>query len=360
MVLAVDGERGTVQLRPGEDDIRDFEQRRARRLARTEVLANVAAEPAVTADGFRFCVNVNIESLRDFDGFDRTHCDGVGLLRTEFMYLERPQFPSEDEQFRLYRRVLERMEGQPVTLRTLDIGGDKRLPYFKTPPEPNPALGWRGIRITLQWQDLMRVQLRAALRAGAKKPLRILLPMVTSLEEIQLTHEIFDSARASLIEQGHEVERDVPVGMMVEVPSVLFTLHELVRHVDFLSVGTNDLVQYLLAADRDNPWVARLYEPQHPAVVHALAHVAKVANAAQKPCAVCGDIADDPAVVLMLLGMGYDSVSVAPHFMAEIKYALRRTTREQARELARDVLACNDCESVRRTLSAARARLHDD
>lgn len=357
MLLAVDGERGHVQLRPAEADVREFEERRARRVARVEVLSRVAGEPAVTTDGHRFGVQVNIESVRDFDTFDRRHTDGVGLLRTEFLYLERPQFPSEDEQFRLYRRVLERMDGQPVTLRTLDIGGDKRLPYFKTPPEPNPALGWRGIRITLQWQDLMQVQLRAALRAGAGRPLRILLPMVSSIEEIELTHRIFDSARTSLVAQGHDVEREVPVGMMIEVPSVLFALEHLVKHVDFVSVGTNDLVQYLLAADRDNPWVARLYEPQHPAVMRALAHVARVSNAAGKPCAVCGDIADDPAIAVFLLGVGFDSVSVAPNFVAEIKYAVRRTSRADARALADAVLACNDCESVRRTLADARVRL---
>ncbi|MCE9593167.1 MAG: phosphoenolpyruvate--protein phosphotransferase [Planctomycetes bacterium] len=360
LLVAVDGERGSVQLRPGDDDVRDFEQRRSRLEARRGVFAKVAAEPARSADGHRFGVQVNIESLHDFDTFDRTHTDGIGLLRTEFLYLERPQFPSEDEQFRLYRRVMERMEGQVVTLRTLDIGGDKRLPYFKTPAEPNPALGWRGIRITLQWQDLMRVQLRAALRAGAGKPLRILLPMISSIEEVLQTRKIFDSARESLVEQGHDVEREVPVGMMVEVPSVVFTLPDMLKHVDFLSVGTNDLVQYLLAADRDNPWVARLYEPQHPAVVRALASVARDANAAGKPVSVCGDIADDPAIVLMLLGMGYDSVSVAPHFVAEIKHALRRTTRDEARALAHTLLECTDCDSVRRVLTAARERLHAD
>jgi phosphotransferase system enzyme I (PtsP) len=221
-------------------------------------------------------------------------------------------------------------------------------------------LGWRGIRITLQWQDLMRVQLRAALRAGGGRPLRILLPMVSSLEEIQLTRQIFESARDALIEQGHDVDRDVPVGMMVEIPSVVFTLADLLRHVDFVSVGTNDLVQYLLAADRDNPWVARLYEPQHPAVMRALARIAELSNAAHKPCSVCGDIADDPAVAIALLGMGYDSVSVAPNFVSEIKYAVRRTTLAEARGLARDLLECVDCESVRNRLTAIRTRLLDD
>ena len=272
--------------------------------------------------------------------------------------MERPQFPSEDEQFRMYRRVLERMAPKPVTLRTLDIGGDKQLSYFQTPREENPALGWRGLRVSLEWQDLLRVQLRAALRAGVGRDLRVLLPMVSSLEEIEATRRIFDGVRASLLEQGWEVEADVPVGIMVEVPSVLFCIEAMLAKVDFVSVGTNDLVQYMLAVDRDNPWVSKLYEPHHPAVIHALAQVARAARAAGKPCSVCGDMADDPATAVLLLGLGYDSVSVAPYFLPEIKFAIRRTTLAAAQELAAEVLAETSVEGVKRALATVRERLH--
>jgi len=358
MQLAVDGGRGTVELRPGEEQIVDFVERRTRLEERRASLAERAAEPARTSDGGAFGVSVNIESLRDFDIFDVSHSDGIGLCRTEFLYMERPQFPSEDEQFRMYRRVLERMAPKPVTLRTLDIGGDKQLSYFQTPREENPALGWRGLRVSLEWQDLLRVQLRAALRAGVGRDLRILLPMVSSLEEVDATRRIFDGVRASLLEQGWEVEADVPVGIMVEVPSVLFCIEALMAKVDFVSVGTNDLVQYILAVDRDNPWVSKLYEPHHPAVIRALAQVARAARAAGKPCSVCGDMADDPATAVLLLGLGYDSVSVAPYFLPEIKFAIRRTTLAAAQELAAEVLAETSVEAVKQALATMRERLH--
>ena len=358
MLVAVDGSRGVVQLEPGPEQVRQFEEQRLRLEDRRQALKEEASLPAVTTDGATLGVQVNIESLRDLEFLDTSHSDGLGLVRTEFLYMERPQFPSEEEQYGLYKRLVDHMGALPVTLRTLDIGGDKRLPYFKTPEEINPALGWRGLRVSLEWQDLLRVQLRAALRAGFGHDLRILLPMVSSLEEIQQARVIFDGVRATLVAQGLPVPEDVPVGMMVEVPSVLFCLDALARHVDFLSVGTNDLVQYLLAVDRDNPWVARLYEPYHPAVMHALARVAEVARAAGKPVSVCGDIADDPAVALLLLGMGYDSVSVAPHFPPEIRYAVRRTSLREAQALVRQVLAQESVQGVRGLLSEFRDRLH--
>jgi phosphoenolpyruvate-protein phosphotransferase len=358
MTVSVDGGRGIVQLRPEQSDIDDLLMRRSSMEARHQSLTEEAHLPAITPDGDRLQVMVNIESLRDLDMFQTTNTDGLGLVRTEFLYLERPEFPSEDEQFRLYRRVLERMAGLPVTLRTLDIGGDKRLPYFRTPEETNPALGWRGLRVSLEWQDLLRVQLRAALRAGAGHELRLMLPMVTSLEDIVSVHEIFDGVRESLASQGHEIETSVPVGMMIEVPSVLFCLPSFLEAIDFVSVGTNDLVQYLLAVDRDNPWVASLYQPYHPAVIAALSRVARMSSEASVPCSVCGDMAEDPATAVLLLGMGYDAVSVAPHFFPEIKYVVRKTSSSDARGFAERVLAQTNIADVLRVMSEFRERLH--
>jgi len=354
MTVAVDGDRGTVQLAPTPEDTRAFQERARRRAARQQALVEQAGLPAETTDGARLSVQVNIESLRDLDMFKPEHTDGLGLVRTEFLYMERPQFPSEDEQFRLYRRLMERMDRLPVTLRTLDIGGDKQLPYFKTPKETNPALGWRGIRISLEWQDLLRVQLRAALRAGAGHDMRLLLPMVASVEDLESAHKIFDGVRAMLVEQGYDHEASVPVGMMIEVPSVLFCLPQMLSRVDFVSVGTNDLVQYLLAVDRDNPWVARLYEPQHPAVMAALQQVADACRAANKPSSVCGDLASDPALAVLLFGMGFDAVSVSPYFVPEIKYALRRLSRAQARELAREAVAALSIAEVKAVIARCR------
>src|SRR5262249_55840804 len=223
-----------------------------------------AARSGTTLDGRPFQVQVNIESVRDLDTFDLAHTDGIGLLRTEFLYLERSEFPSEEEQYRLYRRVLERMEGRQATLRLLDIGGDKPLPYFQTPSEANPALGWRGIRITLRWRDLLRVQLRAMLRASVVGETRILMPMISSLEEVREVHRLFDEVRSQLSEQGYPTAADVPVGAMIEVPSALLDLERIVREGDFVSVGTHCLVQYLLAVDREKPPVAGVHDSQPP------------------------------------------------------------------------------------------------
>ncbi len=359
MLVTLDGWRGTIQLRPGQEDIDTFLDRRSQSIARRKELAEHGALPAVTPDGCRIAVRANIESLRDLDTFAVEHTDGVGLLRTEFLYLERSQFPSEEEQFRLYRRVLEHTKGQPVVIRTLDIGGDKPLPYFNTPKEANPALGWRGLRITLQWRDLLQVQLRALLRASVHGELRILLPMVTSLEEVLLAHEIFDGVRSQLTEQGYEIAKEVPVGIMVEVPSAMLVLDQLIDHIDFVAVGTNDLVQYLLAVDRDNSWIAELYDPQHPAVVAALRRVADVAREAGKSCSVCGEMAGDPASAVLLLGLGYDALSLAPNSLPDVKFALRSTDSSRARAYAASALRANTAAGVREVLDRIRRDLYD-
>jgi len=356
--VLVDGDAGTVQLRPDQEAIDSFLEQTRRRVERREVLEAQAGLPAVTPDGRAMAVQVNMESLYDLRTFDVEHCDGVGLLRTEFLYMERAQFPSEEEQFRLYRRLVEALEGRPVTLRTLDIGGDKQLPYFNTPKEANPQLGWRGIRISLEWQDLLRVQLRAALRASPHGDLRLLLPMVTSLEEVRDVREIFEGVQTHLIDQGYEVERDVPLGIMIEVPSTIWVLDRIIQEVDFVSVGTNDLTQYLLAVDRDNALVAKIYEPYHPAVIRALAEIATVANAAGKPCGVCGEIAGDEAVAVLLLGMGYDHLSVAPNFLAGVRYAIRNTTITEARAIVERALDAGTAAEVQTLAKEVRDRLH--
>ncbi len=360
LLVTVDGDRGAVQLRPDQEQIDELLEIKKQREARRDALRTIGELPAETPDGRRLELQVNIESVRDIQTFEIAHTDGVGLFRTEFLYMERPQFPSEEEQYRLYRRVLREMKGLPTTMRTLDIGADKPLPYFKTPTEPNPALGWRGIRITLEWRDFLYSQLRAFLRASIHGNLRILLPMVTSLEEIREVHEVFDSVRTELLQQGYEVAADIPVGVMIEVPSMLIALETVIDHVDFVSVGTNDLVQYILAADRDNRWVSRLYDPQHPAVMLALQRVARVAGEAGHPSAVCGDLAGDPAMAVLLHGMGYDSVSVAPHFVADIKYAIRKIPWAEARELADEALRQSVSRGVNDVIARIRARLYDD
>lgn len=356
MTVLVDAPQGRVVLRPSDEEVEELEARRRFQQERMGVLIRDSARPATTPDHQTLAVKVNIESIRDFDTFDVEHVDGIGLLRTEFLYMERPQFPSVEEQYRLYRRILEKIGDRPATFRLLDIGADKPLPYFTTPKETNPALGWRGIRITLKWSDLMRSQLQAMLRASPAGNLRIMVPMVTKVEEIRQIHTIFDEVREGLVAQGYEVAAEVAVGAMIEVPSCLLVLDQILDEVDFLSVGTNDLVQYLLAVDRDNPWVADLFDPHHPAVFRALDMVARAAHAAGKPLSVCGDVAADPAIALVLLALGYSSVSVAPQFIPEIKYAVRRTLAAEARAAADEILASDTGDGIRAVLDRIRAQ----
>jgi phosphoenolpyruvate-protein phosphotransferase (PTS system enzyme I) len=356
LTVLVDAAQGLVVLRPTPEEIEDLEARRRSQQERMGVLARDSARPATTPDQATLAVKVNIESLRDFDTFDVEHVDGIGLLRTEFLYMERPQFPSVEEQYRLYRSVLEKIGDRPATFRLLDIGADKPLPYFKAPPETNPALGWRGIRITLKWSDLLRSQIQALLRASTAGNMKIMLPMVTNVEEIRRIHEIFDEVREGLVSQGYEIADEVPMGVMIEVPSCLLILDWILKEVDFLSVGTNDLVQYLLAVDRDNPWVADLFDPHHPAVFRALDRVARAAHAAGKPLSVCGDVAADPAIALILLALGYSSVSVAPQFIPEIKYAVRRTLFSEVRTAADEILQQDTGGRIRAILDRIRAR----
>jgi phosphoenolpyruvate-protein phosphotransferase len=357
MRVIVRGDQGAVQLLPTTDDVDGFLVERSRLQARSEALSTQAELAAETPDGHVVDVMVNIESIHDFGTFNIAHTDGVGLLRTEFLYMERTQFPSEEEQYRLYRRVFKSMDGRPVTLRTLDIGGDKQLPYFNMPKEANPALGWRGIRVTLQWKDLLRVQLRAALRASAHGDLRLMFPMITTLDEVLEIKETIKELRTQLLEQGYEISDKVSLGIMIEVPAAVFTLKQIIQEIDFVSVGTNDLVQYLLAADRDNPFVGNLYDPHQPAVIEALRQVAQIANEAGKSCSVCGEMAGEHMNALLLMGMGYDGFSVAPNFISEVKYAVRRTTTQAAEEIFREVALERSGEGVRQVLQEAGARL---
>ena len=358
MEVLVDGDRALVTLRPDQDAVDEFIEGQRQKIARQGVLATVSGMPSVTPDGHPLGVHVNLESVRDIEAFDVKICDGVGLLRTEFLYMERTQFPTEEDQYRLYRRVVDAMDGRPVVLRVLDIGGDKQLPYLQMPKENNPALGWRGIRVMVEWQDLLRVQLRAALRATAHGEVRILLPMISSVEQIKRVAEIMNRVREQLVSQGYEISQRVMLGVMIEVPSAVWVLPEILQLVDFVSVGTNDLVQYLLAVDRDNSRVSELYDPFHPAVVRVLSRIGSVCAEAGVPSSVCGELASDQAAALSLMGMGFTSISAAPNFLPEIRYAVRTTPIAQARQLAQDLVEAKTSKGVRQRLAQERRRLY--
>lgn len=296
-------------------------------------LAQAAGEAGRTRDGHPVLIHANIESPRDLDMFDPTTVAGVGLFRTEFAYMERASFPSAEDQKGIYASILEHFGDKPVVFRTLDVGGDKTLRYFKMPEERNPALGWRGLRMSLEWKDLFLMQLQALRDCRGIGQPKILLPMVTNLEELLEVKELLRAI------SGGE-DPGVQLGVMIEVPAAAMAIEDLIDEVDFVSVGTNDLTQYLFAVDRDNPWVTELYQPYHPASLRLLARVAEVCREAGKPATVCGEMAGQRPGALFLVGAGYGGLSMAPSFAPEIKALLREADLEELREVAKEAAAC--------------------
>jgi phosphotransferase system enzyme I (PtsI) len=292
-----------------------------------EVMLAGAKEAGRTADGTPVKIRVNIESPKDLDMFDTEIVNGVGLFRTEFVYMERPSFPSAKEQAEIYGMVLDRFPGKTVVFRTLDVGGDKQLRYFKTPKEENPALGWRGLRLSLEWQDLFLMQLQALRDSRRRGKVSVMLPMVTTLDEVR-------RAKGLLQAIAGDEEVGIRLGVMIEVPSAAMALADIVEEVDFISVGTNDLVQYLFAVDRDNSWVTELYQPYHPAHLRVLRFIARTCISARKPVSVCGEMAGQAAGAFFLVGSGFPILSMSSLFVPEIKALLRQVDIESLRSTA--------------------------
>jgi phosphoenolpyruvate-protein kinase (PTS system EI component) len=256
-------------------------------------------------------------------------------------------FPDEEQQLSLYNQMLDAVGDGVVTIRTLDIGADKYPPYLRVPREDNPFLGWRSIRISLELPGVFKVQLRAILRAATRRKVRLLFPMISSLEELARAREILVEAQAELTKEGVEHNPAIEVGIMVEVPSAVWLAPRLVREVDFFSIGTNDLIQYLLAADRNNPKVANLYEPLHPAVLSAIAEVVNVARGAGKEVCICGEMASDPMTTLLLVGLGLDQLSLSPLFIPVVRKLVREANYQAARHIARDVLQMANVKEIK-------------
>ncbi len=350
--LVIDGYRGRLYVQPSGAVREEF-----LRLAREEQLLTSDLQelrdlPATTPDGVRVPLYANTGLLSDITPSLNCGAEGIGLYRTEFPFMIRQRFPSEDEQRDIYRQALTAFAPLPVTLRTLDIGGDKALPYFPV-TEDNPFLGWRGIRITLDHPEIFLTQLRAMLRASVGlNNLQILLPMISSVSELDEARVLVDQACRELREEGADFPRP-PIGVMIEVPSAVYQTEALAKRVEFLSVGTNDLTQYLLAVDRNNDRVAKLYDGLHPAVLRALMQVMEGARRHGKPVSVCGEMAGDPAAVLLLLGMGVDSLSMSVTSLPRVKWVIRSFTQELARTLLEQALEMEDAGAIRALLNAA-------
>jgi len=350
--IAVDGTKGRVIVAP-EKRQRSAVVRTKSSFARERQRLNrqVGRTDLERASGIELLLN--IENFENLDPAVLASAAGVGLYRTEFLFMGRPSFPSEDEQLAFYKDVLGKVGGREVTFRTIDVGGDKPLRYLETPREQNPALGWRGIRLTFQWPDLSIPQLRALLRAAAHGPLKILLPMVTNVEEIRKVRALIAQLRDDLHRQGHETGADVPLGAMIEVPAAALAAEALCDECDFLSIGTNDLLQYLFAVDRNNLQVARLYQPLHPVVLELLGRVLAAGRAKGKEVTVCGEMAGQGLTALALLGLGLRRFSMSPAHLPEARAILRSFSPEEAQGLVRAAASLRTHGEVEAFLRAA-------
>ena len=350
-VLIVDGNAGNVHVNPNPEVIREYNRLERDYAEFNRELGELKNLPAETIDGHRVSLYANIGLLSDV-AFAQLHgAQGIGLYRTEIAFLSHRDFPSEEEQYSLYMRVVEGMSGKPVTIRTLDIGADKYPSYMRSvATEPNPFLGWRSIRISLEVEEIFKTQLRAILRAGDLGRVRLLIPMISSLEEILKVKEILAEAKSELEREGTPYDRQMELGIMVEVPAAVQLADRFLREVDFLSIGTNDLIQYILAVDRSNRRVASLYEPLHPAVLSALNTTIQAGKREGKRVGMCGEMAGDPLFALLLLGMGLEEFSMGSLYVPVIKKAIRSITHQSAKAAAEIVLEMDTVGEIKRYL----------
>jgi len=340
----LDGTRGTVLLDPTPAEIEEAQGRDTRRRELSTRLEEAVAQESVTLDGVHIALRGNVD-LPDEVAAAKVHgAEGVGLLRTEFLITGHSELPSEDEQAKYFQHVGEAFAGHPVVIRTYDLGGDKFPAPFRGPPEANPFLGWRAIRVCLDEPEMFRTQIRAVLRAAVTANLHLMIPLVTRLDEVERTREMMQEEAARLEQEGIAAAKSVPLGVMVETPAAAVLADRLVEVSDFLSVGTNDLTQYTLVVDRGNARLADRFTPHDPSVLRLLKLVAEAARSAGKPASVCGEMASEPLSAFLLLGLGYDTLSVAPPALPFIKWLIRQVTTAQARAAADAALAARSAE----------------
>ncbi|KMY61702.1 phosphoenolpyruvate-protein phosphotransferase, partial [Geobacillus stearothermophilus] len=356
-IVIVDGLDGQVIINPSPELLAQYEQKRARYEAQKAEWAKLVHEATVTADGIHVELAANIGTPDDVKGALANGAEGIGLYRTEFLYMGRSELPTEDEQFVAYKTVLEQMNGKPVVVRTLDIGGDKELPYLQLPKEMNPFLGFRAIRLCLEMQDMFRTQLRALLRASVYGNLKIMFPMIATLDEFRQAKAILLEEKEALLRQGVAVADGIEVGMMVEIPAAAVMADQFAKEVDFFSIGTNDLIQYTMAADRMNERVAYLYQPYNPAILRLISHVIDAAHREGKWVGMCGEMAGDPIAIPILLALGLDEFSMSATSILPARAQLKQLAKEEAARIKETVLSLGTAEEVvsfvKRTFSLA-------
>lgn len=351
--LILDGRNGIAILEPAPELLKKYRRVQKEERAKLESLAKLRDLPSETSDGFTIELAANIELLSEVDAV-RTHgAQGVGLYRTEFLFLNREDLPSEGEQYEAYSVVARQLAPQPVVIRTVDIGGDKFLSHPEVPVEMNPYLGCRAIRFSLKMPDTLKVQLRAILRTSASGNVRLMFPMVSALEELRQVKKIIAECKAELDAEGKPYDDEIEVGIMVEVPSVAVMADQFAREVDFFSIGTNDLIQYTLAVDRGNSSISELYQPFHPAVLRLLATIVEAGHSAGIWVGLCGEMGANPLAVPFLVGLGIDELSVAPVNVPVVKATLRATSFRQAAELAKELVNLPTAEAIHARLREA-------
>lgn len=345
-LIVIDAVNNEIVVKPTETQLDVYKQRQSEFLAEKEELAKLKDLPALTLDGHQVEVCSNIGSLKDVDGAVRNGAEGIGLYRTEFLFMDRESLPTEDEQFQAYKDVAESMPNHPIIIRTMDIGGDKDLPYLNLPKEMNPFLGWRAVRIFFDRPEIMHTQLRALLRASAFGKIRIMFPMIIAVEEIRFLKEELEKLKEELRSEGKSFDEAIEVGIMIETPAAAVIAHHLIKEVDFFSIGTNDLTQYTLAVDRGNELISQMYNPLTPSVLNLIKQVIEASHAAGKWTGMCGELAGDERATILLLGMGLDEFSMSAISIPRIKKLVRNINFEDAKQLAEQALASATADEV--------------
>jgi phosphotransferase system enzyme I (PtsI) len=350
--VLLDGYNGSVVLNPSDQTLFEYGRLVRQQASIEEKLRAIQALPAITLDGQKITLSANIEQTGDVETVKEFGAEGVGLFRTEYLFLNRDSLPSEEEQYEAYRKVASALKPAPVIIRTLDLGGDKFLSHLQIPLEMNPFLGWRAIRFCLEEKDVFRAQLRAILRASAEGNVKIMYPMISNHCELDQANGLVETYKTELRAEKIPFDETIEIGAMIEIPSAAVTADMLAKRVKFFSLGTNDLIQYSLAVDRLNERIAHLYEPTHPAVLRLIKGTAEAAGRHGFWCGVCGEMAGDPYMTPLLLGLGVTELSMAPALLPRVKFLIRRLKMEDAKELANFAL---NCESGREILERSQA-----
>lgn len=358
--IIVDGTDGEVIINPTPAVRREFQSKKERYEVYQRELKKIARLKPETLDGARFKPLANIELPEEVEAAFSYGAEGIGLFRSEFIYLQRPSLPSEEDHLAIYQKMASSTHPRPVYIRTIDIGGEKSLPQLNIEKEPNPALGLRAIRFSLKNRELFRTQIRAILKASARKNVRLMVPMITEVEEVIELKRIVAELKAELKEKKVPFDENIPIGVMIEVPAAAVLIESIIKEVDYVSIGTNDLIQYYLAVDRGNESVSYLFKPHHPAVLRLLDRVIKVVNREGKEVTVCGEMAADPLSAIMLLGMGLRTFSMNPIFIPKVKKALRAVELKTAEEAVAEALKLKTAREIEEFMIEAILRRHPE